>query len=883
MDPLKAKANFTRICLLLIDKGGDALRAALHVIHPPATLAAALNTHRRTLQRIRYSVIKPSQWQLLFPPSGNPDSKTFDITLLTILLQNICGLPSPAAGWNVMPPAGDSSISANILRFKMYRNEVYGLIPSAQYDDATFERLWQEISKPLVKLLVIRGDIDELKVAPLSPEEESYIEKLKEWKELEDGLLEKFDDMAKEFMKLRDTVGTLNLSKVDQLAKFDFTGKIEGLCKIFQNGTREWFFDELSKWFTNQASNVMILTAGPGVGKSVLSAMVCELFKQRGQLAAYHFCDHRNPDCINPSSILHSLASQMCDNVDGFRKKLTEILGHKHSQSTLSEAFRILLHDSLHALDRREPMLIVVDALDESKTDDKSEFLELISDEFPELPKWIKILISSRPELQVKKKLEHFNPVEIHPYDYHHTQDLKHFIRGSFPTLGEDNIISLVRKCEGSFLYAYYLVKELKEINFVDKANISDYAPKGISGFYEKQFKHLRTGLQGFNPNILNGFVNVVAASRAPLPIKILFKCINLSDEEYEIRNAIINIMFEILPVYNDCLTVYHKSLTDWLTLYGYEDHAFVANVGDGTKRLWQACKSVYEDIDFQKSVSCFQLSLERKYALKNGGEYLVFVGDTEDFHWLVHTRLNALKLQFCSDLNVDYYRILRMYDKTKLTEQLYWRIFQHYSIWNIISRSFPSFITDNRMFCCVYLQSIGNGDFDILKNNIGCKNTARHVLDEVDEIWLDDITNVNSSDYRIISNVILVPDELQNILSSPDNKLLVCLYSETATVFELPSLTMIFELKLSQVNCNNSILTFSPDSSYFLCNSIRSCVCIKKKKEERFIPRAPESIISCSFSSCGLKLVTLEKSLAGSLECTVELLKCGMWKRKIC
>ena len=235
-----------------------------------------------------------------------------------------------------MPPAGDFSISANILRIRMYRNEVYGHIPSAQYDDATFERLWQEISKPLVKLLVIRGDIDELKEAPLSPEEESYIEKLKKWKELEDGLLEKlddverkFDDMAKEVMKLQDAAGTSNLSKVDQLAKFDFTGNIEALCKIFQDGTRKWFFDKLSSWFTDEESRVMILTAGPGVGKSVLYAKVCELFKQRGQLAAYHFCDHRNPDCTNPSSILQSLASQMCDNVDGFRDKLTEILGHK--------------------------------------------------------------------------------------------------------------------------------------------------------------------------------------------------------------------------------------------------------------------------------------------------------------------------------------------------------------------------------------------------------------------------------------------------------------------------------------------------------------------------------------------------------------------------
>ena len=72
--------------------------------------------------------------------------------------------------------------------------------------------------------------------------------------------------------------------------------------------------------------------------------------------------------------------------------------------------------------------------------------------------------------------------------------------------------------------------------------------------------------------------------------------------------------MSEILPVYNDCLTVYHKSLTDWLTLDGYEEHAFIADIADGTKRLWQACKTVYREIDFQKSVSDFELSLNYRY-----------------------------------------------------------------------------------------------------------------------------------------------------------------------------------------------------------------------------------------------------------------------------
>ena len=98
MDTLQAKANFTRICQLLIDKGTDALRRALHVIHPAPTLAAALHSHRKTLQRLRYNVINPPQWRLLYPAAGPPNSNDFDITLLTILLRNICGLSSPITG-----------------------------------------------------------------------------------------------------------------------------------------------------------------------------------------------------------------------------------------------------------------------------------------------------------------------------------------------------------------------------------------------------------------------------------------------------------------------------------------------------------------------------------------------------------------------------------------------------------------------------------------------------------------------------------------------------------------------------------------------------------------------------------------------------------------
>ena len=851
MDPAKAKANYSRVCQLLVDKGGDTLRGALHAKHPPSTLAAALNANKKTLQRMRYSVINASQWKLLFPASGTPDSRNFDITLLTILLRNICGLPSPATGWNVMPPASDTSISANIARIKIFRNEVYGHSPSAQLDDTKFETLWQEISKPLIKLGIPQQDIDELKEAPLSSEEESYIEKLKEWKELEDDLLSKLDDVEREVKKLQKTGGNANPSPIDQLAKFDFTGKIDGLCNKFQEGTRQWFLDKVSKWFDNEESKVMILTAGPGVGKSVLSAKVCQQYQQRGQLAACHFCDFRNSDYGNPNRILQSLACQMCNNVEGFRDELTEALRREHSQDSLSDALRVFLNDPLHALDTREPMLIVVDALDESKTDDKSDLLELISDNFFELPEWIKIFISSRPELQVQKKLSHLYPVEILPNDEHHNIDLELFVRHRLPNLSEDDIKSLVSKCEGSFLYAYFLANELKENYLGIEPNLSEYVAKGISGFYEKQFKRLKVRLeplkQDTGPSIFKSFVNVVSASREPLPIKFLFACMSVSSEEFELREAIVGIMSEILPVYDECLNVYHKSLWDWLTLDGYDEHAFVGNVAEGTKRLWQACKSIYSDIDSLRSVSDFQISSEKRYALENGGKHLVNVGNTEDFHWLVHVGLNYLKIKFCENLNVDFFNILRVY-KSKLPDHLFWSFIQLHAF---STPYFRDFSAKKEEF---YLQYVANGHFDFAQNTFN-RDTARDILEKTNTIWFEEVASENNSTFEIVSSAVSRGD----FSLSPDHNLLACRREQIVEVFRLPSLTMLFELEVSCPEQCSTFPTFSPDSSYFLCNSVRSCVTINEKKEVPFIPHGPEEITLCSFSSCGTKLVTLE------------------------
>lgn len=181
------KANGARLSQLLIDKGTEAMRNVFDSIHPPATLTTTLNSHRSFLQRLRY--INRSQMDIMFPPSGVPSkSEDFDITLLFVLLRNICGLRPPVStgSWDMNPPPADISRSANLARIKYYRNVVYGHITTTGVDDANFHSYWKVISTALVNLGVSEGDVKLLKFSPL--EKDFYLDQIKEWSEKEDKL-----------------------------------------------------------------------------------------------------------------------------------------------------------------------------------------------------------------------------------------------------------------------------------------------------------------------------------------------------------------------------------------------------------------------------------------------------------------------------------------------------------------------------------------------------------------------------------------------------------------------------------------------------------------------------------------------------------------------
>ena len=195
--------NYAHLCRLLVDVGGKVLRDTFDSIYPPANLHGVLQcpTVKPTLDSLRKKrVLNSFQWKKLFPTDrSSVSSANFDITLLMVLLRNICGLSLPVStgNWDELPPDSDNSIEANIVRIKCYRNDVYGHATKASVDDATFNVLWQKISSAVLALGSGYGAvISRLKTECMDPAAEAqYQQLLSDWKK-DDDILKQMHGMS---------------------------------------------------------------------------------------------------------------------------------------------------------------------------------------------------------------------------------------------------------------------------------------------------------------------------------------------------------------------------------------------------------------------------------------------------------------------------------------------------------------------------------------------------------------------------------------------------------------------------------------------------------------------------------------------------------------
>ena len=228
--------NINRVSRLLMDPCTDQLRDLLRSYIPPASFPAVIQRKRTRLPRLT----EPQRELILLNSgvyTGNYDD--MDISLLYILLRNVCGIQPHNKGWGNTPDSADRSVSANIERLRLARNSCGH--STKGISNADFNKIWSEIRAAVVDLdkapgIVVKYQevVDFVRNDTMDPERDKHYREqlLKQTIETEKN--------NREVNSLKSTyklvcifrIQNLSMSHLHEIVSFSFVlGQTEEVCK----------------------------------------------------------------------------------------------------------------------------------------------------------------------------------------------------------------------------------------------------------------------------------------------------------------------------------------------------------------------------------------------------------------------------------------------------------------------------------------------------------------------------------------------------------------------------------------------------------------------------------------------------------------------------
>ena len=266
----------------------------------------------------------------------------------------------------------------------------------------------------------------------------------------------------------------------------------------------------------NADSRLLWIRGGPGVGKSVIAAMLMREFKRN--MVGIHFCHHDIQDCRSPFALIKSLASQLADHHEEYKKKLIKSISsyskEKINDMDVKTLFEVLLLRPLSGLSAPselassgEKAVFFIDALDECDQDgngSNNPFISLLANEVFELPSWLCVAITSRPEMRLNVQLKRFHPRELACDDQDNLEDVSKYLEAKLPALLQDGVSlhlavkAMSDKVKGLFVHVQYLLSD-KEPNSLSLEDIASM-PASLDDYYHQVVTRALQGSKNRKP-----------------------------------------------------------------------------------------------------------------------------------------------------------------------------------------------------------------------------------------------------------------------------------------------------------------------------------------------------------------------------------------------
>ena len=358
--------------------------------------------------------------------------------------------------------------------------------------------------------------------------------------------------------------------------------------------TRQWLFEDFEKWFSDPGdSRAYVLLGDAGVGKSVIAGTLAKRKWDAGCLTAAYFCRHKDRRRNHPLSLLGTLARDLCkcnseySSIVGGEEGVRKLITKSEFKLQVHELFAKLLEEPL-AKCRSPPnrRLVIIDALDETEYGSRKDFLNVIKLDFPRLPQWLVFFITSRPEEQIQSRLSRYKPcikmcagiTDRDNFYQQHKKDIQRYLEEEidfsvFSFSPED----VTKKCGGLFLYAFYIVKELKDSaksgEVTQLAQLTDF-PGDIEEFFLQNFQRV---FDKVGCDLYRILLGCIMAAPSPLPVSFIafvLKRENSDLEEYDVKDVVSQ--FVVLRTFDRTVSFLHSLIPVWLSDKGKARTLFV-------------------------------------------------------------------------------------------------------------------------------------------------------------------------------------------------------------------------------------------------------------------------------------------------------------------
>ena len=368
----------------------------------------------------------------------------------------------------------------------------------------------------------------------------------------------------------------LSQSKEQMLLKSDFYG-------------REWLLNIVEEWRKDMSSNVLFIFGGAGFGKS---SFVSHLAHYKYEVLATMYIEWDKENQRSPIEFIKSLAFKIATKLPDYRKHLIDLLNNNSNiffnNHGISDLFEELIAKPLNNLidGERDKAVILIDGLDEASDECTNEIAFLLAKELTKLPKWIGIILTSRPDEYVSVSFKQYQSINLNDYVEENNGDIQLFINeklSSFEVDKETNDL-LLKKINGNFLYASLLVNSL-----IDKTYSIDNLealPNGLESFYYQNFRRFFPNQKDFvqTRNVLE-----VVTALSDIPRELIMRILDI--DSYILKDILKKCSSFLTPIYireSDFTVISydfcHKSISDFLCS---EDNCdYYVSKADGLNRI---------------------------------------------------------------------------------------------------------------------------------------------------------------------------------------------------------------------------------------------------------------------------------------------------------